>query len=134
MNVLGIGNDIVQTSRIRSIAESNLLSRFARRMLHRDHELPLLEKYKTIDQKTRFLASTWAAKEAMYKSLVPTEQKQCRFNQWYRTRNELGQRTIVEDGYLQRNVNEQFLLTVSHDGDYTTAFVMRLIQEKQKNN
>lgn len=128
MNILGIGNDIVQTSRIRAIAESRLVERFARRMLHPEHELKVLHRYNDIEKKTQFLASTWAAKEALYKSLLPAEQKNCRFNQWYRTRNELGQRTITEQTYLQNHPNEHFLLSVSHDGDYTSAIVLRCLK------
>lgn len=122
MNVIGLGNDILKTQRIRAIVQGkrSILERFATRVLHPTHERPRLNLDNT-DQATQLLASTWAAKEAMYKSLSPDLQKQCVFREWYRTDNGV-QRAIQSDRFPQ----EAFMVSVSHDGEYTSAVVLRL--------
>uniref|UniRef100_A0A060TGH8 ARAD1D30624p n=1 Tax=Blastobotrys adeninivorans TaxID=409370 RepID=A0A060TGH8_BLAAD len=122
MNVVGLGNDIVQTSRIARLALGRLGPRFARRVLHPIHELP---RYTADERGVRLLASTWAAKEAMFKSLSAQEQTKCVFKNWYRCTDQ-GRRTIRDDDYMKRHPSEDFLLTISHDGEYTTAVVLRL--------
>jgi holo-[acyl-carrier protein] synthase len=135
MSVRGIGNDILLTSRIASFIEGHptRLWRFARRILHPKYELPklrdILSSADNVNnprhvQAVRLLASTWAAKESLYKSLDAKEQQLCRFNHWYR-HTQQDQRVLVCESYLQRHPGERFLLTVSHDGDYTTALVVR---------
>jgi holo-[acyl-carrier protein] synthase len=120
--ILGIGIDIIRVSRIASIVRSSRYSRFTARVLHPTQELPILQSFNNdLGKASQYLASTWAAKESLYKSLDEDAQKACYFNQWYRCA-EQGKRIIKNDKYPQ---SEQFLLSISHDGDLTTAFVVR---------
>ncbi len=64
MSVVGIGNDIVEISRIKNMAD-NARERLARRVLTANE----LAKYQSLKQPERFLAKRWAGKEATAKAL-----------------------------------------------------------------
>lgn len=64
MSVIGIGNDIVEVSRIENMAD-NAKARLALRVL----TPPEHQKYSTMKQPERFLAKRWAGKEAAAKAL-----------------------------------------------------------------
>lgn len=126
MPVLGIGNDILVTSRIYGIISKNprRFERFARKILHVKEQAGL--KTNDLGSASRLLASTWTAKEALFKSLDVEDQKKFQFNQWYRCVED-GKRVLKSDDYYKR---DEFLVSVSHDGDYTSAFVVRTGDKK----
>ncbi len=64
MSVVGVGTDIVEISRLENMKEP-ALEKLARRVLT-DREL---DKYLQLNQRHRFLAKRWAAKEATSKAL-----------------------------------------------------------------
>lgn len=134
MSILGIGNDILVTARMSRFlaAGPKRTDRFARRILHAEHELPQFRLlYQDPAKSIQFLASTWAAKEAMYKSLSNADQQQCLFNKWYRSSDpQTGQRIITCDEFRRNNPNQRLLISVSHDGDYTSAICTRLEYSK----
>jgi phosphopantetheine--protein transferase-like protein len=79
----------------------------------------------------RLLASTWAAKEALYKSLSICEQRKCRFSDWRRVEEDVtGRRLMKCEEYEKRHPQETILVSVSHDGDYTMASVYRVMEGK----
>ncbi|CAN6607370.1 hypothetical protein TRVA0_003S02894 [Trichomonascus vanleenenianus] len=124
MNAVGLGHDIVKTARMaRIVGNKSILHRFCRRVLHPVYEKPILDRADEA-YKIQMLASTWAAKEALFKSLSAEEQQNCVFSEWYRSVNP-GTRTLVNAEY-QARTGESFLVSVSHDGDYTSATVLRL--------
>lgn len=114
----GIGVDIVRTARFQEIIKRHpqRLKRLCERILH-----PKEMEGVTRENAGQKLASAWAAKEALYKSFPLTEQKECRFNEW---------RKEVVNGQYQMVHNEprgdRSMLSISHDGEYTIAFVTRL--------
>lgn len=117
--ILGIGTDVVLTKRFGEIFRKNpqRLARMCQRILHRD-EQP--ERYVASAQVVQKIASAWAAKEALYKSLDRSEQPNCIFNRWKKVRNN-GRYEMVSDDPRP----DQVLVSISHDGDYTIAMVVR---------
>ncbi|WP_068546741.1 holo-ACP synthase [Thalassotalea crassostreae] len=64
MSVVGIGNDIVEISRIANMSDG-ALARLAKRVLCESE----MKRYQSIKQQHSFLAKRWAAKEAASKAL-----------------------------------------------------------------
>lgn len=114
----GIGVDIVRTARFQEIITRHpqRLKRLCERILH-----PKEMEGVTPENAVQKLASAWAAKEALYKSLHMAEQKDCRFNEW--------RKEIVDGQYVlihNKPRSDRSMLSISHDGEYTMAFVTRL--------
>lgn len=131
MSLVGIGTDLLRTSRIAGIVtgSSKRLDRFVTRVLHKV-EIERFHKINAEDvsSKTRFLASSWSSKEALYKSLDEERQRQFEMKHWYRAssggKDQKGHRHEILSDSL-KYPNEKFWLSISHDGDYTSAFVVR---------
>lgn len=133
MTVLGIGVDIVKISRFNLILTKNggvnggtVSDRFIRRVLH-PKELVEYEKLRqndSIEPHVRYVAGSWAAKEAIFKTLDPRDQKIFQFKDWYRYKDQYGKPQIWSDDYSRK---EQFLLSISHDGDSLIANVLRQV-------
>lgn len=117
MMVRGIGVDIVRIARFREILKRrpSREQRICQRILHPEEQSKV-----TAESVVQSLASAWAAKEALYKSLNRNEQKHCRFNKWRKAWVD-GQLRLVSDDLRDDTV----LLTLSHDGEYTVAMVVR---------
>lgn len=127
MPILGIGNDIVKILRFLNILKKHGVSgkytgRLARRILHEEEILRFnrIAKTGSLVQAGRFLAGSWATKEAIFKSLDTIRQKRFVFSEWRKENDESG-RPQVKGGLS----NEKFWLSISHDGDYLTAVVVR---------
>lgn len=120
MAVLGIGIDLIKILRISRILtlKGDRAGRFCRRVLHQK-ELDVLRSLSPSASAT-YVAGSWAAKEALFKTIDPVDQKNFQFNQWYRT--SVHQKpAIFFDGVR----NDQFLLSILHDGDHLVATVLR---------
>ncbi|KAK6459194.1 4'-phosphopantetheinyl transferase superfamily [Scheffersomyces xylosifermentans] len=122
---LGIGVDIVRTSRFSDILQRDhrLVNRFIARILNEKHEIPRFRELTNIEQRIPFVAGSWAAKEAVFKTLDPEDQKKFQFKNWYRSHDSLGKPYIRSDDYTTED--EEFLLSISHDEDVLVANVMR---------
>lgn len=150
--ILGIGHDIVYLPRFVSLLSSRSsrrVRRLAERVLHPIHEKPQFDAaftaasntINTIDtvatasselvRAAHLLANAWACKEALYKALDTVDQPDCRFNAWYKYKpnrdpnNGSGKPAIACDTYTAARPTETFWLSVSHDGDYLSAYVIR---------
>lgn len=122
MTVLGVGIDLVKTARIQLILTNpNISNGFIQRVLH-PREIADYAHNSLLDNRVRFLAGSWAAKEALFKSLDPEDQRGFTFKDWYRFRDEFDRPFIWNDGYRK---NDQFFLSISHDDDYLVANVVR---------
>ena len=119
--ILGIGVDIVRTARFAEILARtpHRIGRLQRRVLH-PQEIAAIKGGP--DGVVWKLASSWAAKEALYKSLTPAQQKQCQFNKWKRVFTARGQEMQSD---LAEFADQEVLVSVSHDGDYTIAYALR---------
>lgn len=126
--VLGIGVDILRMSRFEHILlnrNNQYIMRLSKRILHKEKELPKFQQLlqeKKIDQCVKYISGSWASKEAVFKTLELQDQKLFAFKDWYRYYNESGKPHIRNDKYGN---SEQFLLSLSHDGDILIANVLR---------
>lgn len=131
--ILGIGHDLAHLPRFLHLLNTRShrrVTRLAQRILHETHEAPNFHSKRDSPSNNKtaaalYLANIWACKEAVFKSLEPRDQRDCRFNLWYKTTTPEGRPMIQCDTYAKAHPNEQFLLSVSHDGDYLSAFIVR---------
>lgn len=129
MTVLGHGVDIVRIERFLRLLGKNpsgaYVKRLTRRIMHEVHEVPHFEALRAagrFEKSVVYLAGTWAIKEAIYKSIDDADQKMFQFNRWYRVYGSRGQPIVGSDDFDE---NEQFLVSVSHDGGTLIASVIR---------
>lgn len=137
--ILGVGHDLVHLPRFRQLLNTrspHRVSRLAQRILHPEYERPrfeakLADPLSLEDSKSAsfYLANSWACKEALYKSLGPLDQRNCRFNHWYKTHTADGKPIIQCDEYARLHPDEQFFLSISHDGDYLSTFIIRSLMK-----
>ncbi|AOW01776.1 4'-phosphopantetheinyl transferase superfamily, partial [Yarrowia lipolytica] len=120
-----IGVDILRTARIGHILAGKTRERFVRKILH-PSEITRMTKY---PDHVQFVASTFSTKEALFKTLDRQDQKLFEFKEWCRGVDEVtGRRLISNPGYRLMD-HEEFVVSVSHDGDYTIANVLRKKKE-----
>lgn len=123
---VGIGMDIINCrrfDRLLSLKGSSFASRLSKRLLHPIHELPRFESIATNSQRVQFISGSWAAKEAVFKTLDSESQKLFLFKEWYKSNDKRGKPFISSDKYDSED--EQFLLTITHDADFVAATVLR---------
>lgn len=192
MTILGLGTDITCLPRFINLIKSNSskrVLRLATRILHSKYEKPrFIELYNNnnsinnnhtnddnILKSAKFLATAWACKEALYKSLDPIDQMSCRFNHWHKSTlesipsfnknknfknlgiqndknnininnnidnidnidnnennnnnnkllNRFKKPCLLNENYFKHHPSESFHLSLSHDGDYIFATVIR---------
>ena len=133
MRVLGHGVDIVRIARFQRLVGKNpsdaYVKRLTRRIMHEVHEAPHFEALRAagrFEKRVVYLAGTWAIKEAIYKSIDDADQKKFQFNRWYRVYGSRGQPIVGSDVF---DKNQQFLVSVSHDGGTLIASVIRQMKE-----
>jgi len=123
--VVGIGIDVIKASRFEKLLKaktSSFAERLCKRILHPTKELPRFHKMNT-DRQVQFLTGSWAAKEALFKTLQQDEQNEFNFNEWYRFNDETGKPFIWNDKYDPNC--EEFHLSISHDDSLVVATVLR---------
>lgn len=123
--VLGIGVDIVNSvrfERLLTAKSSSFGTRLSKRILHPEHELPLFQQMHS-QRQVQYLTGSWAAKEALFKTLDLNSQKEFNFNQWYRFHDSNGKPFIWNDRY--KLSDEEFHLSISHDDSLVIATVLR---------
>lgn len=129
--ILGVGHDLAYVPRFVTLLRTRSdrrVARLAQRILHPRAELPVFAAVAAGTGQAaaaRYLANAWACKEALFKSLSAADQRACRFNDWYKSHTAEGRPTIQCDEYAKAHPAEQFHLSVSHDGDYLSAFIIR---------
>lgn len=133
--VLAIGTDIYRLGRFYNILQRNgplaafKTKRLCEKILNVEHEMPqFLSLQSKNDTKgcARLMAESWCAKEAVYKCLDSEEQRIFSMNQWWKYHDSNGRPKIGYENY-SKDKNEQFLCTVSHDGDYMICTVLRQV-------
>lgn len=133
--VIRVGTDIHQLSRFVSILQRNgaltayKTKRFSERILHPTYELPKFEEYRLknkIEECARILSISWCIKEAIYKTLDDENQNNFVMSEWYKTNDERGRPIIGNESY--NRTNEEFLCSISHDGNMVSSFVLRQLK------
>mmetsp|Transcript_13564 Transcript_13564/g.26158 ORF Transcript_13564/g.26158 Transcript_13564/m.26158 type:complete len:142 (+) Transcript_13564:150-575(+) len=136
MRILGLGVDIAHIPRFERTF-SKFGDRFARKFLH-EHELRALfeAQAEAPGRVTRYLASRWAAKEATYKALGPSQPRLLfpEFEVVTGPRAGGPQPKIQLHGHAAIHAEqigvEEIFLSLSHDGEY--AFAQVLLQGSPK--
>ena len=118
--VKAIGVDMVKILRITRILQGTHRDRFLNKVLHKK-ELESLARSKP-ERVLQFVAGSWAAKEAVFKTLDRKDQLRFQFRDWYRYNIEGKPNISRVDSFS----NDRFLLSISHDGDHLIATVLRL--------
>ncbi|KAK9447903.1 4'-phosphopantetheinyl transferase [Limtongia smithiae] len=118
-----VGVDILHIPRIADVLARTPFSarRFPTRVLHAYE----LARYNALREKspeaaTLFVARCWAIKEAVFKTLDDVEQREFAFKSWRTITNTHPRPVAVHD-----SGSGDFLVSVSHDGEYLVAFVSR---------
>lgn len=133
-SVISIGTDLHKVNRFLDILKRNgplttyKTKRFSERILNPQHELPLFEKYtklNDVDNCSKILSVSWCVKEAIYKTLDDYDQTNFRMNEWHKTNDARGRPIIGNEIYSKLHPNENFLCSLSHDGDFISSFVIR---------
>ena len=128
MNIIGIGVDIVENSRIEKSIKNNL---FLNRIFSKD-EILISKKNKN---KNMFFSKRFAAKEAFVKSLGTGFRKGINFKDISITNDKLGKpsflitkkiKLFIKKKYKINNFN--FFLSISDEKKYSIAFV--ILQKK----
>ena len=124
MNIIGIGVDIVENSRIEKSIKNNL---FLNRIFSKD-EISISKKNKN---KNMFFSKRFAAKEAFVKSLGTGFRKGINFKDISITNDKLGKpsflitkkiKLFIKKNYKINNFN--FFLSISDEKKYSIAFVI----------
>ena len=124
--ILGVGNDIVSVSRVKSLADNSAGKIFSR-ILSSD-ELDTCENFE-FDKKTSFLAKRFAAKESFAKSLGLGIGRGLNFNDIVIENDNMGKPYVLKTDNLINFVNNHFdckefaiHLSISDEKDYACAF------------
>lgn len=115
--IKGVGIDLLCLSRLRVLANRRRdgISRLSRRILTPSE----LSTFPTSnDSQLSYLGVRWSAKEAAYKALYPDYQ-----STWQELEVQKVNRK-PEVTYKNINSSINLHLSISHDGDYITAFVV----------
>jgi holo-[acyl-carrier protein] synthase len=123
MNVIGIGTDIVETSRIAGMIERHgdlFLER-----IYTPHEAGYCSVRKAA---TQHYAGRWAAKEAVLKALGTGWARGIRWRD-VEVRNEIGGKPLIhlDGGALEASRRlgiDQVLISISHCQEYATAYAI----------
>ncbi|KAK7206205.1 hypothetical protein BZA70DRAFT_288590 [Myxozyma melibiosi] len=122
--VAGLGVDILHLPRISALLARKPVYRakFPARVLH-PVELERYRGYRGDEVKGElFLGRCWAIKEALFKALDFHEQKSFQFKDWCTVSSQSKRPVISKPGHAE---DERFLASVSHDGEYVLAAVIR---------
>jgi len=136
--IKGVGIDIVENARIFKIIKNNE-SGFLRKVFH-ETEILKYNDFKTDKQKLQFAASRWAVKEALVKAIgnkfinftrVRVEAKEANQRILKLDEHEVkikGNNEIIEEinkiNLLIKNEKNEFLCSISHEENYSTAIVI----------
>mgnify|MGYP005990126567 CR=1 FL=1 len=123
MSVVGIGNDIIDISRIENMADAAKNKLAIRVLTGREYE-----HYLSIKNADRYLAKRWAGKEAAAKSLGTGIASGVSFQNFDIVSMPSGQPTLVISGKaleIAKQLGAQsFHISMSDEKQYATAFVV----------
>eukprot|EP01129_Flabellula_baltica_P016299 TRINITY_DN8616_c0_g1_i1.p1 TRINITY_DN8616_c0_g1~~TRINITY_DN8616_c0_g1_i1.p1 ORF type:complete len:147 (+),score=31.01 TRINITY_DN8616_c0_g1_i1:50-442(+) len=125
ISVRGIGIDVVMNNRIERMLSLNHRDRFLEKALHQKERDIYYQKKSDkngIKSSTSFVASRWAAKEAIYKAL---NMEGVLFNEILVLKGERGAPVVEYTGKTKDLVHQsgivRTLVSISTDGNYTVA-------------
>lgn len=120
--VVGLGVDIINTARFERLLQRDqqFVTKLAKRVLHLHREYPKFDELlkKDLARCTTYISGSWAAKEALFKTLPPADQQSFQFKNWYRSHTPSGKPLITNGS------SSEFLLSISHDNNILIATVL----------
>mmetsp|Transcript_56604 Transcript_56604/g.133286 ORF Transcript_56604/g.133286 Transcript_56604/m.133286 type:complete len:141 (+) Transcript_56604:26-448(+) len=119
----GVGVDLAHVPRFARIL-SRFGDRFAKRVLHGEELSQLATLTKSGLERARFIASRWAAKEALHKAVGS---QRLEFTQISVQKRDQKPTIVAQDvaaDELRRLGVGTIHLSISHDADFATAFVV----------
>ena len=126
MQLIGIGTDIIQISRIQS-SVSRSGEKFVQRILH-PNELAIFQAYTQPKMQIAYLAKRFAAKEALSKALGTGMAQGVSFTEIEVYNNTLGQPQLKLHGSTANKAQQlgvkQRYLSLSDEKDYAIAYVV----------
>jgi phosphopantetheine--protein transferase-like protein len=132
MTIIGIGCDILYIPRITKISNSpSRLNNIAKKIMHEAEYENFSRLIRSQNKKltVSYFASIWCCKEAYYKSLTYNEQKRTPFfqicRQFYKANNiyENNKPVIINPSDHEKNIKVH--ISLSHDTDYVTSYIIR---------
>ena len=124
MKILGIGIDIVQNKRLKSLIKK-------KEFIKRTYGKNEIKNSKKILNKTNYFAKRFAAKEAFAKSLGTGFRKKLNFKDIEIMNNYAGKPYYLISKKIKNIINKRFsinkfnlLLSISDEKDYSTAFTI----------
>lgn len=117
--IVGLGVDLVHILRFARLLSKG--ERFTEKLCERILHPRELAQFRLLDARaaTRYIAGSWASKEAVFKTLGEREQAAFQFKQWYRYKE--GNRPAIGS----ETSTDRFMLSISHDNDMLIATVLR---------
>ncbi len=135
--VLRLGTDLHRLNRFAEILQRNgpltafKTTRFSERILHPTNELPSFQEHiksNDIEKCSKILSGAWCVKEAIYKTLDDDDQKNFIMSEWYKKNDLRGRPIIGNENYAMKHPDEEFQCSISHDGEYMSSVVLRLLK------
>ncbi|KAL4493665.1 hypothetical protein ABPG72_004158 [Tetrahymena utriculariae] len=124
--IFGIGTDIVSNQRMMKILQGTTRERFLNKVLNKI-EIEEFNQKSTEEQKTQYLASRWAFKEAIVKA---SGRRELIFPQMYlvksldcpkpRLKIEETSKQILEEQLQIKDIH----VSISHENEFSVAFVI----------
>ncbi|ODV84591.1 hypothetical protein CANARDRAFT_176818 [[Candida] arabinofermentans NRRL YB-2248] len=134
--IIAIGTDLHKVTRFSEILTRNGLNSFktkrlSQKILNPKYELPNFEKNlneNNLNKCVSILSGSWCVKEAIFKTLDFENQKNFKMSDWFKINNLNGLPIIGNENYMKLTLKEEeFLVSISHDGDYIISTVLRQI-------
>ncbi|KAK9462925.1 4'-phosphopantetheinyl transferase superfamily [Lipomyces oligophaga] len=131
MSVRNVGIDILFLPRITNLMSKEINSRkFPLRILHpveyEFYERLPDHRWDSLNKRIRFLARCWSVKEALFKSLDNSRQQHFEFKEWCTVSENMTEKPAAPSITSPHMEDETFKVSLSHDGEYITAIVLRL--------
>ena len=124
MKILGIGIDIIENKRIKSLIKNKV---FLKRTFSRNE----IEFSKKLINKTNFFAKRFAAKESLVKALGTGFRDDINFKDIEILNNNLGKPYYIKSKKINSIIKKKFkinrynlFLSISDDKNYSTAFTI----------
>ncbi|KAK9325673.1 4'-phosphopantetheinyl transferase superfamily [Lipomyces orientalis] len=123
-NIRGVGIDLVHVPRIAALLSRKpaYLAKFTRRVLHENEYNRAVSMIENRERHNLFIARCWSIKEALFKSLDESRQSGFQMRDW-NTIHASSPKPIVSGGLIRND--EDFFVSVTHDGEYVLAAVIR---------
>ncbi|KAK9374719.1 4'-phosphopantetheinyl transferase superfamily [Lipomyces chichibuensis] len=123
-NIRGLGIDLVHVPRITALLSRKpvYLAKFTRRILHEAEFNRAASMIESRERHDLFVARCWSIKEALYKSLDKSRQSYFQMRDWNTIDPDSPKPTVSGEAI---NRDEDFFVSVTHDGEYLLAIVIR---------